>query len=225
MNKLLLFDIDGTLTHTTGIDDKCFIQALQEVFEINHPSNDWALYTHVTDTGLAREIYFKEKGEFPTEDQLEDLRNKFIELIHGAHERDANRFREVPGALDFLKHLNEKNIPFAYATGGWGETALQKLSWSGLPITIPMSHAGQHHERKEILRIAQAQAQLKYKTPFEKVIYFGDGIWDMKAADELGFYFIGVDVERNRKLKDLGCEFVIPDFTELHLLMTTVNGF
>ena len=44
-----IFDIDGTLTNTTKVDDKCFIQAFENVFGIDISNQDWSELKHVTE--------------------------------------------------------------------------------------------------------------------------------------------------------------------------------
>ena len=48
---------------------------------------------------------------------------------------------------------------------------------------------------------------------FSAVTYVGDGAWDVKAARQLGWNFIGVGAgEAAEQLKRAGAETVIPDF-------------
>ena len=55
--KRALFDIDGTLTQTSAIDEVCFRTAYAERLELHDIS--WALETcpHISDTGITRHIY------------------------------------------------------------------------------------------------------------------------------------------------------------------------
>lgn len=43
--KLVMFDIDGTLTQTDAVDGACFVKALEEVFGFAGISDDWWIYT------------------------------------------------------------------------------------------------------------------------------------------------------------------------------------
>ena len=51
--RLAVFDLDGTLTRTTGVDDECFVRAMSEELGVGGFCTDWAEYPHSTDQGLA----------------------------------------------------------------------------------------------------------------------------------------------------------------------------
>ena len=59
---LVMFDIDGTLTRSCGIDSRCFVDALCEVLGIQSIDTDWSNYRHTTDSGIAQEIITKQLG-------------------------------------------------------------------------------------------------------------------------------------------------------------------
>jgi phosphoglycolate phosphatase-like HAD superfamily hydrolase len=48
---------------------------------------------------------------------------------------------------------------------------------------------------------------------FDDIIYIGDGAWDVKMAQSLGIRLIGVDVNANGRLKELGVQNIIKDFS------------
>src|SRR5882724_13716958 len=50
--KLVMFDIDGTLTQTFQADEACFVQALREVFGFTGINTDWACYPHCSYSGI-----------------------------------------------------------------------------------------------------------------------------------------------------------------------------
>ncbi|MEC7352706.1 MAG: hypothetical protein VYD99_06215, partial [Planctomycetota bacterium] len=50
---LTVFDIDGTLCRTSGIDDSCWIRTARELFGVEKLSTDWSDYPHSTDESIA----------------------------------------------------------------------------------------------------------------------------------------------------------------------------
>ena len=46
---------------------------------------------------------------------------------------------------------------------------------------------------------------------FTKIIAVGDGVWDLKAAQELDIDFIGVGIKNKEAMLDLGCTTWIED--------------
>ena len=51
--KLVVFDIDGTLTQTNEVDSRCFEEALRIVLGIEEFDTCWENYQFVTDSGVA----------------------------------------------------------------------------------------------------------------------------------------------------------------------------
>jgi hypothetical protein len=50
---------------------------------------------------------------------------------------------------------------------------------------------------------------------FEKVVYIGDGVWDVRAAKALGIGFLGLGTDtKARRLLDEGALCVLPDFLD-----------
>ena len=46
---LVIFDVDGTLTRTNGLDEACFVRAIETEFGIMGISTDWSRYNRSTD--------------------------------------------------------------------------------------------------------------------------------------------------------------------------------
>jgi FMN phosphatase YigB (HAD superfamily) len=42
MSRLVVFDIDGTLTDTNDVDDECFRRAVADIFALSYTSLDWS---------------------------------------------------------------------------------------------------------------------------------------------------------------------------------------
>ncbi len=54
---LIIFDIDGILLNSMGIDSKYFMQSIYEEFGIQDINDDWSIYNKITDSGIFEEIY------------------------------------------------------------------------------------------------------------------------------------------------------------------------
>jgi hypothetical protein len=52
VNRLAIFDIDGTLTDTNGVDDDCYRAAVAGALRIDPGSYDWTKAAHITDAGI-----------------------------------------------------------------------------------------------------------------------------------------------------------------------------
>ena len=86
-----------------------------------------------------------------------------------------------------------QGIHIAIATGNLEAVAKLKLSEIALDFPqIPIATSNDSHKREEILEKSITRAQYYYKQKYEKVIYFGDGEWDLKATQLLNIPLIGI---------------------------------
>lgn len=213
--RLFLFDIDGTLTDTTAIDNACYLQAFEEILGVTLTSTDWSQFTHVTDPGLFYALFAMHCGRPARPSEHAGFKARFVSLIEAAT-RDPKDFRAVDGAVDFVeKHCPDRGIAVAFATGGYGETARMKLQAAGFSDPAAVAHADPCMTRVEIVREAMTRAAQTYATvAFDEVTAFGDGVWDARVARELGLHFVGVDLHGDGRLRIYGCKTVISDFVE-----------
>lgn len=214
--KLIIFDIDGTLTDTKSVDDKCFIDAFQSTFKLDIQDQIWADLQNVTDWGITEEIVKQRLNRLPTEVEFKRMHDTHVSNLKAEKIKDADQFKSVLGANQFIQQLISKgNYQVGVATGAWEKSALTKLEVITLDVTkIPFSNSDYHKTREDITLHTIEQAKEIYQQDFEEVIYFGDGEWDYKTCKNLGIKFIGIDITNNQKLKKLGAAFVFPDFLD-----------
>ena len=216
--NLIMFDIDGTLTATTDIDERCFVQAVEDVLNIDNIDTDLANYTHVTDESIAAEIIERHGGRKATERELSDLRHYFVGLIQKHITENPDDFHPISGAGEMLRILsNRPDCGISLATGGWRSSAMLKIKASGLSLDhIPMVTSDDARSREEIMRRSEGRAKIVHGVKgFDSVVYVGDGTWDLQSSRSMGYHFVGVGKgDRARKLRDAGAEHIVPDFTE-----------
>lgn len=221
MKPLIVFDIDGTLTATIKADDYGFIQTYKDLYSIDLGKTDWSKFKHVTDLGITNQVFQDNFKRLPNKKEINSIKAHFLRLLKQQFQQDANKFSEITGAVEFFYELRNRKFPIAIATGGWRETALFKLGEIGLDIkSIPFANSNLHYSRQKITQIAIESAKEKYSIDFEKLIYFGDGKWDLLTCRKMGIEFIGVDFYGNGKLKSLGAEIVIKDFSDTEKLFS-----
>jgi phosphoglycolate phosphatase-like HAD superfamily hydrolase len=124
---------------------------------------------------------------------------------------------EQPQWSEFRHVTDGKSFDFAVAlaTGGLRVSAELKLPSANLlnPFTPIASSNDAVSRREEIIRIAARRAAEKHATQFAKFTYVGDGVWDAKAARDLGWRFIGIGSgEQADRLRQAGAGMVIPDY-------------
>ena len=217
--NLIMFDIDGTLTATSGADERCFLRAMSEIFKAAHIDSNWSRYKNVTDEGIVAEAIEEHTGRPPTEADLFNTRIRFLELMEQEASSRPDLFSEISGAGLMLEELDSTpNIAVSIATGGWRDSAAIKLRAAGLDLShLPMASASDAVSREEIMTISEGRASSAHgSVSFNSVVYVGDGVWDFRAARSLGYHFVGVGTgDKASKLQSEGSIYVVPDFSDL----------
>lgn len=212
--KLVMFDIDGTLTASNDLDDLAFVQTVQDIFGITDISQDWATYTHVTDACILREICEQKVGRLPQPNEIELFQTQLLQRLAQGAVQNGGVFA-ISGAAALLEQLQtSSDYQICYAGGAWTTSVGFKLQSAGLPFEeIPYAFADDHDSREGICAIALERAQVHYQQTFTDVIYVGDGIWDVRASKNLGYPFIGIATGiAEQQLKTEGARYVRPNY-------------
>jgi phosphoglycolate phosphatase-like HAD superfamily hydrolase len=216
--NLAIFDIDGTLTESVAVDERCFVQAFRDVLGIGSINTNWLDYQFQTDSGLTLEICRRQLGRDPCGAEIRRLQARFAQRLCAAVEGTGQPIREIPGAAALLHSLGaHRRWLVAIATGGWSVSARFKLASAGLPVdAFPWASADDALDRADILRTAIERAGQGYgQDAFEKVVYVGDGVWDVRAAMALGIGFLGLAAGyKAGRLVEEGASWVLPDFSD-----------
>lgn len=221
--QLVIFDIDGTLTNTNKIDENCFVRTFALEFGIFGINTNWAEYAYTTDSGITQQIFQEKLQRLPANEELIRLKAGFISLLQEAFINNQDLFSEILGSANILAKLQlDPDWCVAIATGGWRESAKLKLQKANLQIEgIPLASANDALSREDIVRTAIIKAENVYQVEkFQKVVFVGDGVWDVKAAYKLSIAFMGIG---NNKLINIGATKVIQDFTNLDDFMTILQ--
>jgi len=215
-NKLIIFDIDGTLTNTNHVDSVCFEKAIQDTLSITSIDTNWHNYKYSTDSGILTEIFQSKLNRDPTSHEIKIIRNKFVTYLKAAFEQNNLLCVPIDGSQNILENISSFGWNVGIATGGWEKSAVLKLMTTQIKYQdIPLAHSDDHFEREKIISIAISRAQHFYKKmSYEKIIYVGDRSWDRKAAKNLGIDFIGVGIDLIAENKDY---FHIRDYTNNQL--------
>lgn len=185
--RAVIFDIDGTLLDSYGVDNSMYADAVRLALGTVRIRDSWGKYARVTDTGVLADICSDNTLVY-NDSVSTAVMNVYLGLLR-SHAEARGPYREIPRALHYLNRLRCRlDVRVAYATGGWRTTAEYKLVSAGFPLDIPLASADDYQERTEIMLHALGQLQ----GPFTSVTYFGDGLWDRAAAAQLGWEFVAV---------------------------------
>lgn len=224
--KYIIFDIDGTLTNTKKVDDKCFVKAFQQAFNINIGNFKWEDLKHVTDWGITEEIFQRDIGRTPNEAEYELMKSNFVSILKEEKERDQSQFNEITGATDFFNTIQKNaNFKLGIATGSWEQSAKIKLDALDIDLDgICFSNSDYHKSREAITKDVIKQLKAKTQKPTNEIIYFGDGEWDFKTCKNLGIRFIGIDIENDGKLIKLGTKTVFRNYNDKEQILNEINN-
>ncbi len=223
--KYVIFDIDGTLTDTAEVDDRCYISAFKAVFSKDISGYNWESITHVTDWGITEDIFLNEFKRLPTSREMQHLQDNFVELLIKEKDKQISSFREIEGATSFINQLMDRqDYKIGIATGGWKRSARLKLDSIGIEIDkIPFSNSDHFKSRESIVNHVIEQMIPRHHTYEDKVIYFGDGTWDYHTCKKMGVNFIGIDSKGDGKLSTLGVKDVFSNFTDVDNILVAMS--
>ena len=193
-----MFDIHGTLVESFDFDDECFVQAIEDVLNIQVDS-DWSKYTNVSDPGILDEIIEANDIEVDRSLVHNDVKVRLKDNL--AEYLDRYKLKQIEGAAEFLSYLKKRpDVKVCLATGGWREIAHLKLDVAGIDKSgMVLATSSDHYERIEIMKIAEKKAG---NYPFVTKTYFGDRAWDKEASRTLGYNFVlvGNQIEHDRRI-------------------------
>ena len=225
--NFIIFDIDGTLTNTKDVDDKCFIRAFEETFSIDISNEKWENVENVTDWGITEEIIKREWDRIPRSGEYQLMISNFVKNLEKEKIRDISQFQEVVGAKEFFNELLElKEFNLGIATGAWGKSAKLKLDTVGIKLEgICYSNSDYHKSREAITEHVIKQLRNKSNKEPNRIVYFGDGEWDYKTCQNLNIEFIGIDIKNDGKLKRLGAKTIFQNYVNKeNILQQLKNG-
>lgn len=225
--RLIMFDIDGTLTDTNVIDAQCFIQALADEFGFSEINADWSTYQHTTDSGILEELFRKRLARPPAEEEIKRFQVRFTDLLSAAGEEDPHAFKPIAGAHDMMRMLvNDPQLAVSLASGGWQRSARLKLRLAGLASDdLPAAFADDAQAREQIMKCSLERACCHYRQQsFTTIIYIGDGVWDALASKNLDFKFIGIGAGKQAAaLEAVAAARVFADYSDAESFRTTID--
>ena len=190
--NLIVFDIDDTLTNSEYQHQLAYVNTMIE-FGITEINQNWRAYKHHTDSYILKKNYennFYEKFDISF---IEGFENRMTEII-----LSLEKVSEIKGAKSVIDCLNGRaDYAVALSTGSLLKPALIKLNQSGIKHNKELVVGSNGiYEREGIVEEAIKRARdFNQVKLFDNIIAVGDGIWDLKTAQNLGLHFIGIGMK------------------------------
>lgn len=212
--NLIVLDIDDTLTSSQQKHTDSLLFAMQQI-GIDNVDTDWRNYKNATDSYILKANYEK---KFQKAFNFELISS--FEKVMAEHFLTFENSLEIKGAkqmVDFF--INKTNYAVCFATGSLLQPALLKMQQSGVgfvPAVLEASNA--ILTREEIVSSAINKAKKYYGVPeFKNIISFGDGLWDVTTARNLGVHFVGVNTINTEDFKKQKVQYHINDWLDFDL--------
>jgi len=210
--KIAVFDIDGTLTSTNLVDGYYFAISVGSVLEIALEP-DWSRFREATDAAILAELCAECTRRSYAEVEAE-VQEHFFALLDETVRTDPTAFHPIRGAEGILGAVRRAGWTPVIATGGWRRSAEIKLSAAGIVTTgVPFASCSDHPDRVAIVREAVCRADPTGTA--SGVVVVGDGLWDLRASQALGYGFVGrAEGEAAQALLAHGAVSVVPHFED-----------
>jgi phosphoglycolate phosphatase-like HAD superfamily hydrolase len=198
-NRLVLFDIDGTLIHGGPVWRESFQKAFLSVY----PGREikWTTANGKTDGQIATEMIEATGG--PTEDLLTEVRlviDRYLEVAQAESVVRAKEVQVLPGVHEVLDECAQRDqIYLGLLTGNIRAGAVLKLQCAGLNERFDFGVYCDHHfDRYQLPAIAVELAYQKWETRFtgQEVVIIGDTVHDVLCGKSIGARSIAVGTGR-----------------------------
>ncbi len=213
---LIVFDIDGTLIHSHAKEVDCFATAVEEVLGIPEIERDLRTYRHISDAGILQECVYKAYARHPTQAESQAVEDRYFELFKACLQDEP--IRPIAGATSLISILAElPHIGLAVATGSHYGAAQFKLAHvAPVLCEVPMGTSSDSASRSTIMETALQKAKAAYqRDEFNRIVYVGDGPWDVNAVKMLQWGFIGIASNYAKStLQEWGAKCVIEDYLQ-----------
>ena len=225
--KLLIFDIDGTLTHLDGATRRAFNAAFRKAFAVDAVTSDLKLHGR-TDPVIFQDCFRLTGLPGKWDESFARFRAAYIDALPAAIEASPN-VRLQPGVMNLLDQLAAKSDQAALAlgTGNMEPGARVKIGRFDLNRYFPVGGFGDRHfERKDIMRDAVNNAQHHYGREFEpgRIWVIGDTPHDIEGGKAIGAHTMGVatgGAYSYEELQATGAEVVLRDLSDTSLVLRT----
>ncbi len=225
---VFFFDIDGTLVDCDGAGMRSLEFAARQLFN-GRLSFDGIDAAGRLDPWIFAEA-FRRSGFTPDEDQLDELRQTYVEELDDALSHDVMVSRALPGTRPLIERLTRQpGAVVGCLTGNLRAAAEIKLRRSGFDLAhfLLTAYGDEAETRPGLVSLAVQKASDHLGQPLrsDRVVVVGDTPHDVAAAQENGCRSVAVATGRysERRLTSAGADHVLPDLTDPSVILSMVG--
>jgi len=225
--RLVLFDIDETITYSDGAGRRAVSFALSKLLSVP-PEATHISMSGKTDPQIMHEIL--ENSGFPVEGREEKFK-EWVEIYLRALESEIdkpNTYNLHEGAKEIIERLHDHEDAYlGLLTGNIERGARLKLGVFDLNSYFPIGAFGSdNHDRMELPAIAHARAEEHYGQEFtaDQVVIIGDAENDIKCAKGYGAVSLAVNTGKTTReqLESLNPDFLFPSLSNMDEILTAI---
>lgn len=221
MQKLVLFDIDGTLINPGGAGRRSMTKAFQEIFSVRDA------FASVTMAGKT-DIQIMKEGLYvhglPSGDSI--IPSIVAAYLKHLETEINNKNKHIqPGVIELLGELSERDgCWLGLLTGNIEHGARIKLGAFGLNTHFPFGAFGSDHEDRNMLlpfAVERFERLTNMRIGFADCVVIGDTPSDVKCSKLYGAVSIAVStgIYSYESLLETEADYVLNDLTEARNLI------
>lgn len=222
---LVIFDVDGTLVYSNRIDSQCFADTYESIYKNPFPSIDWTRYPHVTDTSIFSAVIEEQFQRQVEQKEIDYFTDQFVAALQRKRMTEPESFQAVPGARAAVEQLLATDgYTVGIATGGWKRPAQLKLRHVGIPQEELFFSGADGKITRESIIEEVVNGVKEASIAYERVVYIGDAIWDVKTTRNLQMDFVGIRRKNDIAfLKAAGAGEVITDYLDFDHFLGAIH--
>ena len=223
--RLLLFDIDGTLIHSGGAGVQALKSAFQERFGITDDLHGIEI-AGMTDSGIVVSILNKHKIP-ATNENISGFLDSYVHFL--SLELPRRKGKLLPGVLKLLEKLKARpHVVLGLLTGNVSRGARLKLEHYGVWHFFEFgAFADDHRDRNQLGRFARARAKEKHGREFaaSEIDVIGDTPRDIACGKALGARTVAVATGTwsRDELAKYHPNFLIDDLSDVETIVDTLG--
>ncbi len=226
--KLILFDIDGTLLKgKSKIHFNSFIKAFKKIFKIDVNPNE-INHDGMTDKRIILELskrYGVPKDKTLT--RLEEIYKTMIDFYKKNVDVD-NEIKPNDNVEKLLTLLKKKGYILGLLTGNLKKIAKTKIGKFDLNKYFDLGSFGEISEnRSKLLEDAIKQAESKFKINLKKedIFVIGDTKFDVECGKEIGVKIIAIATGKYslEELKKYNPDYIFKDFSDIDKIIKIID--
>ena len=224
-DKLILFDIDGTLLRTNGAGVGAFNEAGRRVFGEDFSLEGLLVGGQLDSLILGRAL--DRLGIEHFEAHLDIFRLHYHECLTRHFDSGEREAEAMPGVQELLVRLGDHDqFDVGMLTGNLEETGLLKLKAAGIASDHFHIHAwGDEGDSREALPPVAVTRWREHRSAdreFHQAIIIGDTIHDVGCAKANGCRVLGVctGVDDRPTLEQAGADLVLDDLSDTDSVMS-----